>query len=87
MALITLQTEGGKITKLTFESYGWKAHFDTAEETFKFEPGKHAMPSTQPIEIPLDGNGWIVIGGVCMYSTDQEQFVKQKKQAEETSVA
>jgi len=86
MALITLQTEGGKITRITFEGFGWKAHFVTAEETFRFEPKNNAVPSTQPIEIPLNGNGWIDIGGAMMTSTEQERYVKnwKEKQVEET---
>ena len=87
MAKLSLTIDGNQVKELTVEGSGWKATYDSESNEFRFEPGKHAMPSTQIITIPLDHNGWIDVGGVCMYSTDQERFVKQKKQAEETSVS
>jgi len=82
MAKLSLTIDGNQVKELTVEGAGWKATYDPEKNRFHFEPSYIAESSTQPITIPLDHNGWIYIGGVCMYSREQQQFVELKKQSE-----
>jgi len=79
--LTQLQLKNGQLQKLEIEGAGWQVSYDPELSVLKFQP-LHTCPGTQTIEIPLESNGWIWIGGVCMYSTEQKEFVKRKKEEE-----